>query len=111
MNLKFFDKTITLFHYNGMKYSRDVFSQVFAIEEESIEISVKGEEKTSTILAKIPIIDKKPIISKGDYVIVGEIEDEFNLKNFLKKYKTYKIMKTRDNSIGGLPHIKIEGKC
>lgn len=111
MNLKFFDKTITLFHYDGKKYSKSVFSQVFMIEKESIQISSDGEAKTSNILIRIPILDKKPIINKGDYIVVGKIKKEFNLKEFLLKYKTYKIISLRNNSTGGLPHIKIEGKC
>lgn len=111
MNLKYFDKRITLFHYDGKKYSKNPFWNVSLVEKESIEVSTEGEKNTSTILVRIPVLDNKiPVVSKGDYIVVGIVKEEFELKKFLKKYKTYKIISITDNSNGGLAHIKVEGK-
>ena len=109
MNLKYFDKRITLFHYDGKKYSRNPFWNVSLVEKESIEISAEGEKNTSEI--RIPVVNSKiPIINKGDYIVIGIVKEEFELKKFLKKYRTYKVTSLTDNSSGGLAHIKIKGE-
>ena len=111
MNLKYFDKRITLFHYDGKKYSRNPFWNVSLVEKESIEISAEGEKNTSEILVRIPVVNSKiPIINKGDYIVIGIVTEEFELKKFLKKYRTYKVTSLTDNSSGGLAHIKIKGE-
>ena len=67
---------------------------------------INGLEKGSTGSITIPTTDRLDIF-KGDYVIEGVINDEFDLKSLIKKYQVFKVVSVDDNRKGGLQHYKI----
>ena len=67
---------------------------------------INGLEKGSTGSITIPTTEEINI-SKGDYIVEGIINDEFDERALIKKYQLFKVVSVDDNRKGRLQHYKI----
>ena len=108
MNKRFFIHQITIYHFNyDESVTKSLFDEVYFRYNKKSGLIDKGLEKGSTGSITIPTT-KKLDIHIDDYVVEGIIEDEFDLRELLKKYQIFKVVSVDDNRKGGLQHYKIE---
>lgn len=107
MNKKFFQNKITVYHLvDEEKVSIFHFDEVYFRHNKKTNQIDKGVQKASTGAIYIPTTEKIDI-KKDDYIIEGIINDEYSLKNLLKKYQVFKVVSVDDNRKGNLQHFKI----
>lgn len=67
---------------------------------------INGLEKGASGSITIPTFNKLNILPE-DYIVEGIIEDEFDLRNLLKKHQVFQVVSVDDNRKGNLQHYKI----
>lgn len=110
MNKKFFIHQITVYHFNSDEtITKTYLENVYFRHNDKINAINKGVELASTGTIIIPTTENVAI-NKDDYIIEGNINDEFNLLNLQGKYQVFKVVSVDDNRKGKLQHFKI-GVC
>lgn len=107
MNDRFFIHQITVYHTEDDEiFTRMAFNKVYFRHNKKTNLVDKGLQEVSTGSITIPTTDKLDI-STDDYVVEGNVDDEFVLSNLQEKYQVFKVVSVDDNRKGGLPHYKI----
>lgn len=103
----FFINKVTIYHIEDTKTTKLQFDGVYFRHDISYRNIQIGEQKSSVGSITIPTTNALNI-KEDDYVIEGLIEDDWDFRALMKKYKIYRIYKIHDNKKGGLPHYKFE---
>lgn len=105
--MSFFIHKITVYHFNDDEnVIRLAFNGVYFRHNKKSNLIDKGLEKGSTGSITIPTTEEIDI-TKGDYIVEGIIEDEFDERALFKKYQVFKVVSVDDNRKGRLQHYKI----
>lgn len=105
--MSFFIHQITVYHFEDNDIvTRINFDSVYFRHNKKTNLIDKGVEKASTGTIVIPT-ENDILIKDGDYIIQGNISDEFDLRTLLKKYQVFKVVSVDDNRKGTLQHFKI----
>ena len=119
-----FKQTVTVFN----KYKQDreehivknILENVYFATNKGVSVSDTGMIKTSPATLIIPMesmknyVKSKEFVGTGwtiqddDYVIEGNVADNFDFKELSKKYELYKVLNVSNNEFGGLPNLSVE---
>jgi len=119
-----FEQNVTVF--NKYKQNREelvvknTLANVYFSTSKGVSISDTGMVKNSSATLIIPMgsrtnyVKPKDFIGTGwtiqndDYVIEGNIEDEFDIKELSKLYEIYKVLSVSNNEFGELQNLRVE---
>ena len=102
----FFIHTVTVFHLVDDEAIKKVYDLVYFRHNKKANVIDKGIERASSGTLIIPTTEEVAI-SVRDIVIEGNIADEYNYRNLVRKYHVFKVLSVDDNRKGNLQHYKI----
>lgn len=101
---KILDKTT-----RSYEYTRTNIPGVFFDENQGINVQKSGTDSANSVLVVIP--DITVAIHKGDYIIKGNIQDNFTiLADLQSKYNVYVVTSVDLKDFGNLQHIEVGAK-
>lgn len=107
MNDRFFIHKITVYHTKDDEiFTKIHFDKVYFRHNKKTNLVDKGLQEGSTGSITIPTTEK-PNISTNDYIVEGNVDDEFDLSVLQQKYQVFKVVSVDDNRKGNLQHYKI----
>ena len=108
-NKKFFIHQITLYHLNDDAAVRQQYESVYFRHYVGMRQFTKGMVTESTGTVTIPTTEQLNV-SKGDYLVEGLVEDDYDLRELTEKYVVYKVVNIHDNRKGKLQHYRLDVK-
>lgn len=112
------DKTITIFtkefdsDTRSSKYVGNIIVGCFFDDIQNMSTSKNGPDNADSVFIAIPFTNINITPKKGDIVIKGEVEENYQtLKDMQSNHESvYTITKVDEKDFGSMPHFEITGK-